>query len=38
MSRAYRVLALVPAVLVVLNVLSVFAAASPCLPDPVGCG
>ena len=37
MSRAFRVLTLVPAVLVVLNALSLFAIGSPCLPDPVGC-
>jgi hypothetical protein len=38
MSRAYRITLLVPAILVVLNALSVVVFGSPCLPGELGCG
>jgi hypothetical protein len=38
MSRAYRFLVLVPAIVLVLNALSLVVLGSPCLPGDVGCG
>lgn len=37
MSRFYRMTLLVPAVLLVLNALSMFVAAGPCMPGEFGC-
>ncbi len=37
MSRTYRFALLVPAILVVLNALSMFVAAGPCIPGDIGC-
>lgn len=37
MSRLYRFALLVPAVLLVLNALSMFVAAGPCIPGDWGC-
>jgi hypothetical protein len=38
MSRSYRVLLLVPAILAILNFgLAAMVAAGPCMPGPVGC-
>lgn len=37
MSRAYRTALLVPAVLVVLNALSIIAFGGPCIPGEMGC-
>ena len=37
MSRTYRLVLLVPAILVVLNALALLAAGGPCMPGDAGC-
>lgn len=37
MPRYYRLVLVIPAILVVLNALSMFVAAGPCIPGEIGC-